>query len=232
MFMAQGSERDSAIKSEFVEKIIGWYEENGRHRFPWRNTEDPYEILTAEFLLQKTTAEQVEEVYPKFLEAFPEVGDLAEAPKEEILDIIGGLGLAYRADRMKEVAQEISDDYKGRVPEGLDELLNLKGVGDYTANSVLCYAFGRARPVIDTNAGRILKRVFGLNVGGRLRQSDDLWSLAEDLVPENEPKKYNLGLLDLGAFVCHKKEPECKKCPVKDLCCSSRAGEEYGVRDL
>lgn len=214
----------SVKETMFVEEILNWYGENGRHFLPWRKEAvSPYEILVAESLLQKTTAEQVEEVYPKFLECFSTVEDLARASKDNVLDLIEDLGLAYRAERMKRVAQKIVESYNGNFPEDLDKLLELEGVGSYTANSVLCYAFGQARPVIDTNTGRILKRVFGLKIKGRLRQSDKLWSLAEDLVPEENPKEYNLGLIDLGAFICHKKEPECGKCPVKEFCCSSRA---------
>lgn len=204
--------------NKFVQSVLNWHRENGRHHLPWRQSTDPYEILVAEFLLQKTTAEQVKEVYPKFLDRFPRAEDLAESSREEILSVIGDLGLVYRADRMKKVAEELLENYGAKVPKEIEKLLELKGVGNYTANSVLCYAFGEPRPIVDTNVGRILKRVFRVEIEGRLRQSKNLWSLAGELVPEGEAKEYNFGLLDLGALVCHKNDPECTNCPVKNIC--------------
>lgn len=204
----------------FSRLVLDWYDEYGRHSLPWRAVEDqdPYCILAAEFMLQKTTAKQVKNVYSRFLEKFPDIKSLAGAGIDKILNEIGELGLAYRAERMKKVAQQIVNKHEGRVPEKRSDLLDLPGVGRYMANSLLCYAFGKKLPVIDVNSGRVISRVFGLLEGGRMRQKEELWELAEKLLPEKRFKQYNLGLLDLGALVCHKRAPDCVECPLNSIC--------------
>jgi len=207
--------------SEFGERLIGWYEINGRRDLPWRTSHQspsPYEILMSEFMLQQTTAKQVEAVYPFFIDKFPAPKSLAEAKLESVQQIVGELGLKYRAERMKKTAEKIVAEHSGKVPKEKTDLLSFPGVGEYIANSTLCYAFGKDVPIIDTNAGRILKRVLDLQIEGRMRQCTMLWDKAEKLLPKNQPIKYNYGLLDLGAFICKKQSPKCRECPVEGLC--------------
>lgn len=185
-------------KNTFVEKVTAFYEEEGR-TFPWRRTDDPYRILVSEILLQQTNAEQVEEVYSEFFEKYPRPEALASAGREDIIDVIGVLGLHYRADRLKQIAEDLVEQHGGQIPAELEELLELHGVGNYVANAVLCFGFDQPRPLVDVNVARVLSEVFDLELKDRPRQDKELWAFAEELVPEKKFKEYNWGLLDIGA---------------------------------
>lgn len=210
---------------EFTDRIIDWYEKNGRNDLPWRSNEarsDPYKILMSEFMLQQTTAEQVKEIYPVFIDKFPSWKKLANANLNNIQEIVGKLGLKYRAERMKKTAVVVFEEYAEELPADYEKITELPGVGDYMAYSTLCYAFQESVPVVDTNIGRILNRVFSLKVNKRFRQSSELWGFADRITPDKNPDKYYYGLLDLGAKICHKNKPDCFKCPLNSLCQSKK----------
>ena len=202
----------------FSSALLVWYEENGRS-FLWRDTNDPYVILTAEMLLQKTHAEKVDETLTNLLEKYPTVKRLAEAPVEDIEAIIGILGISYRAARLKALAQIVVDEFGGRIPEDTEDLLSLPGVGMYAANAVLCFAFGHRVPVIDASVIRIMERVFGYHSKKKRPRDDrDLWLLGEELMPKDRYREYNYALLDFGALVCIATSPKHVICPITDIC--------------
>ena len=199
----------------FVRKIFEWGEHNFRE-FEWRKTSNPYCILIAEFLLQKTHSRLVEKVYTSFVKQYPTTLDLKKAKLSELEDLIGGLGLKYRAKRMKDIAVSLSKQ-EMEIPSNFNDLIKLQGVGSYIANSILCFAFNQQVPIVDTNIYRIYVRYFGLSDKSRPANSKLIWNKAKDLLPEKNFKKFNWLLLDFGAIIC-KSEPVCSECPLKKKC--------------
>lgn len=206
------------IVKKFRTSILNWYASNGR-RLPWRDTNDPFEILVAEFLLQKTDVEKVKDVYEKFIHRWPSPEALSEARISSISKIIQPLGLRYKASRLKLTAKAIVKKFGGKIPEAEDKLLELPGVGRYITSAVECFAFNKPKAVLDTNVIRILNRVFGIQ-SDKNRPRDDpcLWDFAQTLVSTNNAKEYNWGLLDYGALVCRSKEPLCGECVIYNSC--------------
>lgn len=199
--------KEKSERNNFPDKVVAWYSKNGRKSLPWRNeNRSPYEILTAEFMLQQTDAETVEKIYPKFLSKYPDLEALAESDIEELKELMRPLGLLYRAERMKESAQIIEEKFEGEIPKEKSELRQLPGVGDYIANAVLCFGYSQKKPILDVNVARIFILYFDLEIEGRTRNQTCLWELAESLLPETRFKEYNWGLLDLGAQVSEKEE--------------------------
>ncbi len=205
-----------------AEKIIGWYRENGRD-FPWRKTDEPFEILIAELMLQKTSASQVLPIYEELLERWSSPERLSKADTEEIAEIIYPLGLQnVRSKRFKALADWLVEDFDGEVPSDKEDLISLPGVGDYISDAVLCMAFGKRRAMVDANAGRLLGRYFE---GQKEYSSVDGWirEKFEELLPEDGFMEFNLGVLDIGALVCRQTHPLCEECPVEEGC---QYGEE------
>lgn len=202
----------------FRNGLLDWYAANGR-KFPWRDTRDPYLILVAEILLQRTRAQKVEEIFPLFAEAFPNVQSLASASLNRIADIIRPLGIAYRAARLQHIAKAIMEDFGGRIPNHRAELMRLPGIGDYTANAVLCFAYGQRLAVLDPTVVRVFERVFDVRSEKAKPTTDKrLWLFAEELLPVERFRDYNFALLDFGALVCTASKPKHDECPIRDIC--------------
>lgn len=207
----------------FRRGVIEFYLKRGR-RWPWRGVKDPYVVLVTELLLQKTTAAQVVKVFSDFFSRFPTIEALAIASEREVEDAIARLGLRKRARFLKEIAEHVVKEFGGRVPDDRDVLLKLRGIGVYTANAVLCFAYGRCVPVVDRNAARVLRRYFGIEGDKPAYQDLGLWRFAEKIMPASACREFNYGLIDLGAMVCVatgprlSRTPKCQECPLKDMC--------------
>ena len=214
--------RDCSMNSKIANKfqifVLNWYNNNGRC-LPWRNINEPFKILVAEFLLQKTNVEKIIPVYKKFIYCWSSPQSLSKARISSISGVIQPLGLKYKASRLKSAATVIVKEFGGKVPEANDKLLELPGVGRYIASAVECFAFNKPKAVLDTNVIRIFNRVFGIK-SKKSRPRDDLrlWSFAQTLIPVNNAKEYNWGLIDYGALVCKSKDPLCGKCILYNIC--------------
>ncbi|MCJ7646355.1 A/G-specific adenine glycosylase [bacterium] len=207
------------IKVErFQKSILHWYQREGRH-FPWRETDDPFKIFVAEFLLQKTDAEKVKTVYGAFVRRWNTPKTLSDARISSISKMIKPLGLKYRARRMKLSAKFIVEKCNGKIPKSEVKLLELPGVGHYISSAVECFAFGKPKAVLDTNIIRIFNRVFGIQ-SSKKRPRDDphFWDLAQKFVPVDRSREYNWGLLDYGALICRSKKPLCGECVIQGMC--------------
>ena len=206
------------IAKEFQTSILNWYADNGRP-LPWRDTNEPFKILVAEFLLQKTDVEKVKPVYGEFMRRWTTPQVLSKARISKISKIIQPLGLRYKASRLKLTAKAIVEKFGGEIPEAEEQLLALPGVGRYIASAVECFVFNKPKAVLDTNVIRILNRVFGIQ-SDKNRPRDDLhlWNFAQTLVNSNNTKEYNWGLLDFGALICKSKEPLCAECVLNNIC--------------
>ncbi|MGK7912886.1 MAG: A/G-specific adenine glycosylase [Synechococcus sp.] len=208
----------------FQTKLLDWSSDNLRD-FPWRRTRDPYAIFVAEFLLQKTGAEQVRNVYEQFLIRYPTLTRLAEANLHELNTLLVPLGLSFRAERLYRSAKILLAEYGGRIPDLQSELLNLPGVGPYTANAICASAFGQRTPVLDVNVARVLGRFFGLPPL-KLPQRDRQYKhLTDRVAPQQQVARWNLTLLDFGALVCVARKPNCDRCPLSQQCHSFHAGQ-------
>jgi len=206
--------------SWFQEKIVVWGGQNLRV-FPWRQTQDPYAILVAEFLLQQTDAPRVLTVYQQLLKQFPTLRTLSDAPVQEIASILKPLGLHYRADRLHQIARAIVEDpvCEGEIPNDEAKLIRFKGIGRYIARSICANAFSQSTAVLDTNISRVLQRFFGLTPR-RKRARDDryLWETAQKIAPCTNMGLWNLTLIDFGAVVCTHRKPSCSDCPLQEQC--------------
>ncbi|HEY9770061.1 MAG TPA: helix-hairpin-helix domain-containing protein, partial [Coleofasciculaceae cyanobacterium] len=197
----------------FCDRLLIWAKCNLRD-YSWRRTTDPYSILVAEFLIQRTDADTVAPIYEAFLTEYPTLERLASADVEDIAKLLQPLGLFFRAERLSETAKIIIEKYEGKVPQSETELLKLPGIGKYTARAILSQAFERPAAVLDTNVARILERFFGIK-GGRVKsRSLILQNAAEIIAPQSEVGRWNLTLLDFGAKVCTARNPKCLQCPL------------------
>lgn len=213
---------DADIRPRAHDLLLAWYAREGRAGLPWRATRDPYAILVSEVMLQQTQVERVIPKYLAFLEAFPTLAALAEAPTSDVIRAWAGLGYNMRAVRLQEIARQAQREYGGRLPEALDELLRLKGVGRYTAGAVAAFAFGAQVATVDTNIRRTLWRVFrGVEPTvwptGEVAARGAL-ALAEWALPPGRAYDWQQALMDLGATVCAARRPACERCPLTTVC--------------
>jgi len=172
-------------------------------------------------MLQQTQVLTVIPYYYRFLEAFPTIGTLASADLEEVLKVWEGLGYYARARNLHKAAGIIVEEFDGRFPDKLQDVLKLPGIGRYTAGAILSIAFGVPIPILDGNVARVLSRVLlfeePLNTH---RAKEKLWQMAESLLPSNNPGEFNQALMELGALVCTPQSPSCKICPLQEICLS------------
>lgn len=201
----------------FVDPLLDWHERNGRHDLPWREPDrTPYEILLAEILLQRTTAEAVAGAYGPFAARYPTPGTIAAAPTEEIEALVAPLGLVKRAAYLRRCAQQILARHSGDVPREYSELVSLHGVGEYTARSVLIHVRGLGVAAVDTNVRRLLSRFFDVTAN-----RDRIALLADALAPSTRSSDFQHAMLDFAAEVCTAGSPACSSCPLRGPCASS-----------
>ncbi len=206
--------------------LLRWYDAHARD-LPWRRPgATPWGVLVSEFMLQQTPVARVLPVYDAWLARWPRATDLADEPSGEAIRAWGRLGYPRRAIRLHAAATVIRDHHGGEVPETLESLRSLPGVGDYTASAVLAFAFRQRLPVLDTNVRRVLSRV----VGGVEFPSNGVTAtekvLARDLLPDDEgtAAAWSVALMELGALVCTASGPRCDVCPVRQECAWRAAG--------
>ncbi|GAD53690.1 A/G-specific adenine glycosylase [Halarchaeum acidiphilum MH1-52-1] len=204
----------TSTRRVFVERLLDWYHENGRHALPWReDSRTAFEILVAEVLLQRTTASAVEGAYVSFVARYPTPACLVAAPSDRLVDAIEPLGLTKRAGHLERCSAQLWERYAGRVPAERTALLSLHGVGEYTARSVLIHAFGEHTVAVDTNVRRLVSRFFGIDP-----HSDALGETADALAPEGRSGDFLHAMLDFAASVCRAREPRCDSCPLRTRC--------------
>jgi A/G-specific adenine glycosylase len=204
--------------SGFARKLIAWQRRYGRHGLPWQGTRDPYRVWLSEVMLQQTQVETVVPYYLRFLARFPDVAALARAPLGEVLRLWSGLGYYARARHLHEAARRVVREHGGRFPDTREALERLPGVGRSTAAAIAVFAFGQRAAILDGNVRRVFARHFGVE---RTRSQ---WQLAESLLPARSVEAYTQALMDLGATVCTRANPECGSCPVARSCVARRDG--------
>ncbi len=206
----------------FQKNLLTWYQVHQRD-LPWRRPENmtPYRILVSEIMLHQTQVQTVIPVYEKFLEQFPTIDTLAQAPLEEIKAITDGLGYKVRGHWLKEIAKNIVEKRQGKIPQTLDELQKLPGVGRYTAGAILSFAFQHDAPIVDVNVERVLSRVFGANkteFQSPAKYQRLMWEFAHRVIPPQKGFIFNQAIMDFGALICIARSPRCSVCPLRLIC--------------
>ena len=203
----------------FLKKLTVWHDCN-KETFSWRETKDPYEILISELLLQKTDSKKVEKLYSRFIEKFPTVYHLDKANPEEIDNLVKDIGLLYRGLRLRKIAEQVINDFNGKIPDNQEDLMSLYGVGEYIANAVLCFAFNDRVPIVDVNVIRVYERVFDVkSLKTRPHTDKEIWKFAEKVLPEEKYRDYNYAIIDFASEICKARKPLCQICPMTDICC-------------
>jgi A/G-specific adenine glycosylase len=205
-------------------RLLGWFRQFHRD-LPWRRTRDPYRIWLSEIMLQQTRVAAVIPYYERFLERFPNVRALAEAPQEEVLRLWSGLGYYSRARNLQKAAQEIVAKHHGKFPRDFDEALALPGIGQYTAAAILSIAYDAKHAVLDGNVARVLARLRAIR--GDLREAKrwrNLQESADNLLDPKSPGEWNQAMMELGATVCAPRAPQCLLCPIARVCRARQLG--------
>jgi len=201
----------------FIRRLLKWFRENGR-TYPWRQTADPYRIFVAEFMLQRTGAQQVLPVYAEFVARYPTWKDAGGADEETLQILLRPLGRVQRYRVFRKALLHVAE-HGGRLSASLRTLLRIPGVGPYTARAVLVFAHKRRLGLFDPNIYRVIGRVFGLASAKRRPHTDPtMWRAVDDLIPRGRSKEMNLALLDFAAAVCRIRKPLCPVCPLNDIC--------------
>ena len=204
--------------AEVHTSLLQWYAAQKRD-LPWRATHDPYAILVSEIMLQQTQVDRVLPKYSQFLAAFPTLSDLANAPTADVISAWVPLGYNMRAVRLQSIARQVLTEHHGRIPDTIEELLTLKGIGRYTAGAIACFAYHKQVATVDTNIRRVLHRIFlGLDSPTPKTNDTQMLTLAEHVLPPDEAYNWNQALMDLGATICTSNNPRCTQCPVQENC--------------
>lgn len=206
----------------FSATIMAWYAEHQRE-LPWRQTKDPYAIWLSEIILQQTRVAQGLPYYERLLAAFPRVKDLAEAPETALLRLWQGLGYYSRARNLQKAAQMVMRDFGGVFPQTYAQIIQLPGVGPYTAAAIASFAFQEAKAVVDGNVFRVLSRVFAIDTDIASSAARGVFTeLAQSLIPAEDPAGFNQAIMEFGALQCTP-TPNCGICPLAIFCQSNQA---------
>jgi A/G-specific adenine glycosylase len=215
--------------AEFRKRLLGWFRQFQRD-LPWRRTKDPYRIWLSEIMLQQTRVAAVIPYYERFLERFPDIRALAEAPQEDVLRLWSGLGYYSRARNLQLAAQQIVATHGGAFPRTKEDVLALPGIGRYTAAAILSIAFDAKHAVLDGNVARVLARLDAVH--GDLRDAarwQALQATADRLLDPKSPSDWNQAMMELGAMICTPRAPQCLLCPVSKFCRARQLGLTEGI---
>ncbi len=202
----------------FTKSLTKWYLQNKRD-LPWRKTQNPYNIWLSEIMLQQTRVVQGTPYYFAFTNAFPTVFDLANASEEAVLKLWQGLGYYSRARNLHKTAQHVAFNLKGIFPDNYASLLELKGVGEYTAAAIASFSYQEAVPVVDGNVFRVLSRYFDIETDiAQASAKKEFAALAFELMPKSDPALFNQAIMEFGALQCVPKSPNCETCVLSSGC--------------
>ena len=217
----------------FSKRLIAWQRQHGRHGLPWQQSRDPYRVWLSEIMLQQTQVTAVIPYYLKFLDAFPTVLSLANAPAQTVMAHWAGLGYYARARNLHRCAQTIVEQFNGEFPSGSSVLATLPGIGPSTAAAIAAFCFGERVSILDGNVKRVLARYRAIHGDpGKKDVERQLWQVATTLLPSVATLKkdphamasHTQGLMDLGAIVCSRGTPKCDACPVQHSCLAHAQG--------
>lgn len=205
--------------SPFPDRLLEWWDANGRKSLPWQNPRNPYRVWVSEIMLQQTQVSAVIPYFERWMRRFPDLPALANAPLDEVLSLWSGLGYYARARNLHAAAQSCAEHYGGHLPDSAEMLEQLPGIGPSTANAIISLAFDRPAAVLDGNVRRVLARHAGVEGWpGKSAVQRALWREAETRLPAARGADYSQAIMDLGALVCSARNPQCGACPVAEDC--------------
>ena len=207
--------------TNFSSKILQWYSHHKRH-LPWRSDNiDPYYVVVSEFMLQQTQVPRVIEKFQEFMMKFPTISHVALASKAEVIHAWSGLGYNRRALLLHAFAQQVYQEYDGKIPNTKENLSKLPGMGPYTTGAILSFAFNLPEPAIDVNVRRIYMRHFhGKDQGLPMakKEEQELYELIRSTIPENKSSALHNALMDFGSLICQRDKPLCPQCSLQQSC--------------
>jgi A/G-specific adenine glycosylase len=212
----------AAQRRIFQQKLLRWFELR-RRDVPWRRTREPYRIWLSEVMLQQTQTVKVVPYFEKFLGRFPTIGVLAEAPLSRVLKIWEGLGYYARARNLHQAARHLVHHNNGKLPRSYDELIEIPGIGPYTAAAIASIAFNLPHAVVDGNVERVVSRLFCLQISPKQKDGRKaVGAIAQNLLPAGKARWWNQAVMELGALICTPRRPRCGECPISSHCRANR----------
>ncbi len=209
----------AAPEDWFTSQLMHWHDTQNRREMPWKGERDPYRIWLSEIILQQTRVEQGWAYYLRFIEAYPTVQHLAAAPDEAVFKLWEGLGYYSRCRNLLAAARQIVEQHGCKFPADYQQIINLKGVGPYTAAAIASFAFGLPHAVVDGNVIRVLARFFGIDTPFDGTEGKKLFAQkARHLLHQPAPGAYNQAIMDFGATICTPQKPQCGQCPLAAYC--------------
>ena len=213
--------------SDFVARLLAWFDVHGRHDLPWQRPGNPYMVWVSEIMLQQTQVATVIPYYQRFMVSFPDLASLAAASEDAVLAHWSGLGYYARARNLHRAARQVVAEHAGRLPEAVDGLQSLPGIGRSTAGAILSLALGQRHAILDGNVKRVLARHRAVpGWPGQAAVAHTLWELAEAHTPHERVAEYNQAIMDLGATICTRGRPGCACCPLEADCVARRLGRQ------
>lgn len=212
----------------FAPAVLAWYHEHGRKDLPWQQDPTPYRVWVSEIMLQQTQVTTVLDYFTRFMQRMPSVEKLAAAPLDEVLHLWTGLGYYTRARNLHKTAQIICDTYQGELPRCAATLATLPGIGPSTAGAIASLSMELRAPILDGNVKRVLARYSAeTHYPGSSQASKRLWQLSEQLTPHSEVAAYTQAMMDLGATLCTRRQPDCARCPVSAGCLAYATEQQH-----
>lgn len=216
------------MNHSFSAQVLNWFDQCGRKNLPWQKNYDPYCIWISEIMLQQTRVDTVIPYYEKFIQHFPTTKKLATASIDEVLHHWTGLGYYARARNLHAAAQKICVEHDAKFPQQFYEVVALPGVGRSTAAAILALSFNQSHAILDGNVKRVLARFFGVEGWpGQRVVEEQLWAHAEKLLPKSRIAEYTQAMMDIGATLCTRTNPNCLHCPVQKACVANREQRQH-----
>ncbi|MCL4207743.1 MAG: A/G-specific adenine glycosylase [Pirellulaceae bacterium] len=215
---------DAAWLRRIRRRLLAWFRRHARD-LPWRHTRDPYAVWVSEIMLQQTQVASVIGYYARFLQAFPNIADLAAADEQQVLRQWEGLGYYRRARQMHQAARVIVERHGGQFPRDPETIRGLPGIGRYTAGAIASIAWDASEPILEANTIRLYSRLLAYRDDpARSEGQRTLWTFAAQLLPRQDCGAFNQALMELGSEICTPRNPQCPHCPVQQLCPTHAAG--------
>lgn len=216
------------MNAVFAADLLAWFDLEGRKHLPWQWNPTPYRVWISEIMLQQTQVVTVIPYYERFLQRFPDIGELANAELDEVLHLWAGLGYYARARNLHRAARIIEQEYQGKFPDTLDAVQALPGIGRSTAGAILALASAQRHPILDGNVKRVLTRYFGVEgFPGEKKIEAQLWQLADACTPHTRVAHYTQAIMDFGATLCTRSRPQCTACPVQTACVAKASDRQH-----
>jgi A/G-specific adenine glycosylase len=219
---------EAPAASPIASLLLAWHAVQGRHDLPWQHDRTPYRVWVSEVMLQQTQVATVIPYYQRFMESFPDVIALADAPVDEVLHLWAGLGYYARARNLHRAAVRIRDEFAGEFPGSFEAIADLPGIGRSTAGAILALSRAERFPILDGNVKRVLSRYFGVEGNTSERAvAERLWQRSERCTPTEQVDTYTQAIMDLGATICTRSKPVCAYCPLTEGCFARRFGRQH-----